>query len=213
MKTLIRLMILTLALGAAWLIREQLVQGPRAPMEEHQWVKLIEEPPLPEPEPPPEPEPMEEPPEPEIEEVVEDLPEEAEPATDEALGVDEEGQGGGDGFGLRAKKGGRDLLLSGPAGGRGHQFIAYGGTLTNELERYLMGDPDLRGKNFTVLVKVWIDSAGRIERSAIGQSSGSRETDDRLIHAITSFPDRVEAPPAGMPQPIRIRIRSRPSIG
>lgn len=210
MKILIRSMILVLAVGAAWWIREQLDQGPRQRTEEQQWVKLIEEPPLPEPEPPPEPEPMEELPEPEIEEVVEEQPEEAEAAADESLGVDEEGQGAGDSFGLRARKGGMDLLLS---GGRGSPFHAYGATLANKLQRYLADDPELRGRNFIVVLNLWIDSAGRIKRSAVVQSNCSHETDDRLVQAITTFPYHVAAPPADMPQPLRVRIRSKPGIG
>ncbi|MEW6039220.1 MAG: energy transducer TonB [Pseudomonadota bacterium] len=205
MKTLIRLAILALALGSAWWIREQLAQSPHYRMEERQWVKLIDEPPPPE---TPEPEPMEEPPESEIQEEVVEEPAEAEAATDDQLGIDEEGGAGADSFGLRAKKGGKDLLQSEPSGHRGRTFLAYGGTLASQLERRLMIDSKLRDKHYVAVVRVWISPAGKISQCEIEQSSGSRETDARIVELVSSFTGPLAAPPDGMPQPIRIRIRS-----
>jgi len=212
MKTLIRLAILLLALTAAWFIREQLVESSHRRLEEHQWVKLIDEPPPPKVEPPPEPEPLVEETEPQIEEVTEEL-QDAEQSTDDELGVDEEGRAGGDSFGLRSKKGGKDLLQSGPSGHRGQLFLAYGGTVISQLERHLMGDRKLREKYYVTIVRVWISPAGRITRCEIDQSSGNRETDDRLLELVSSFSGRLAPPPPGMPQPIRIRIRSSRASG
>ena len=58
MKTLLRLAILLSALTSAWLIREQLVDSSHRRLEEHHWVKLIDEPPPKQMEKPPEPEPI-----------------------------------------------------------------------------------------------------------------------------------------------------------
>ena len=214
-KTPIRLAVLLLALTAAWFIREQLIKSPHPKLEEFQWVKLIEEPPPP-PEVGPTPEPIIEEPEPvieepeQVEEIIEELElQEAELSADDALGVDEEGQAGADAFGLRARKGGEDFLR----GHRGHRFLAYGGTLVNELERYLAGDSKLRDKTYVVVLNVWISPAGEIERCEIFQSSGNRETDERLVRLIAAFPGRLAAPPPGMPQPIRIRIKSQSPSG
>lgn len=211
MKTLIRLAILAMALASAWWIREQLAQGPHYRTEEPQWVKLIDEPPPPKPE-LPEPEPMDEPPESEIQEEVVEEPAEAESATDDQLGVDEEGGAGADSFGLRAKKGGKDLLQSGPSGQRGRTFLAYGGTLTSRLENHLMTEPKLRDKYYVAVVRIWINPAGKISRCEIEQSSGSRETDARIVELVSSFSGPLAPPPTGMPQPIRIRIHSTPHL-
>jgi protein TonB len=200
------LAVLLLALTAAWFIREQLIKSPHPKLEEFQWVKLIEEPPPPpEVEPTPEPEPIIEEPEQQVEEIIEE-PQEAELSADDALGVDEEGQAGADAFGLR----GRGPLFPGH---RGHRFIAYGGILVNELERYLAGDPKLRDRTYVIVLNVWISPTGEIERCEIFQSSGNRETDERLVRLISAFPGRLAAPPPGMPQPIRIRIKSQSPSG
>jgi TonB family protein len=224
MKSLIRLVILMLALTTAWMIREQLIASSHRRLDDYQWVHLVDEPPplapKPEspPEPLPEPEPVEEAPE-EAEQGIRDEPQEALESTDEALGVEEEGSAGSDSFGLRAKKGGKDLLQfleprqAKPSVNRGPLFLTYGGTLASELETFLKDDPALRGKNFVTVVKIWVNAVGRIERCSIDQSSGNRAIDDRILRHIQSFSGQLEVPPRGMPQPIIIRIRSKIASG
>ncbi|MDD1650752.1 MAG: TonB C-terminal domain-containing protein [Methylococcaceae bacterium] len=217
MKTLIRLVILLLALSSAWLIREQLLDSSHRRLEEYQWVKLIDEPPPKKLEKPPEPEPIPEDPDQEMDELkmeeVTNEPVEAEPSADDALGVDEEGRAGADSFGLRSKKGGKDLLQSGPqlsspSGHRGHVFLAYGSSIISQLESHLMMDSKLREQHYVIVVRVWISPAGKISRCEVDQSSGNRAIDDRLTRLIASFSGHLPHPPAGMHQPIKIRIRS-----
>lgn len=217
MNSLIRLAILLSALVSAWLIREQLVDSSHRRLEEHQWVKLIDLPPPKKLEKPPEPEPIPDEPEPEmdelkIEEVIEE-PLEAEPPADDDLGVDEEGRAGADSFGLRSKKGGKDLLQSGPrlsspSGHRGHVFLAYGSSVISQLENYLMMDSGLREAHYVIVVRIWINPAGRISRCEVDQSSGNPNIEERLMRLLKSYSGPLNTPPQGLPQPIRIRIRS-----
>ena len=222
MKTLLRLAILLSALTSAWLIREQLVDSSHRRLEEHHWVKLIDEPPPKQLEKRPEHEPIPEEPEQamdelKMEEVTEPL--DAERSADDALGVDEEGRAGSYIFGLRSKKGGKDLLqsappLSGPSTSdhRGHTFLAYGSSFISQLESHLMNDTGLRKERYIIVARVWIIPAGRISRVEIEQSSGNRDIDERFTRQVASFSGRLPPSPEGMPQPIKVRIRTkRPS--
>lgn len=219
MKTLIRLIILVAALAAGWLIREQLNENSHFRGDKLQWVKLADEPPPPPPPPkveqPPEPEALREMPEEQLQDVIEE-PQEEQAATDESLGVDEEGRAGSDSFGLRAKKGGRDLLRPDQDSGAAHRglsYLTYGGKVTSELQRFLHADQELRKKSFTMVIQLWINPTGKVERCGIEKSSGDPETDERLIQLVSAFSGRLATPPAGMPQPIKLRIRTDSASG
>lgn len=161
------------------------------------------------PPPPPPPEVEEEPPEPEIKEEIpppEPTPDEPERETEaeepegKQLGIDAEGGAGTDGFGLVGNKGGRDLL----AGGR-LQFTFYGNLiqrhLRDALERKLSG-------NFKADVNIWLTQSGAIQRAELVGSTGSPDTDTSLKLALAQLPALGEAPPADMPQPVKVRITS-----
>ena len=163
--------------------------------------------------PPPPPPPQEKPPEPEVQEdvkieepePVEDLPEEAsdEPPPGEDLGVDAEGGAGGDGFGLIGRKGGRGLLSG------GDPFVVYATRLQKSIEDLLTNDAEARRKAYSVVAKIWVDGRGRIERAELAGSTGNQDMDAVLERNLNALPPLAEAPPADMPQPIRLRISSR----
>ncbi len=168
------------------------------------------------PPPPPPPPKIEKPPEPEIEEVevpepeevVEEVPEadsdEPPPGTD--LGLDAEGGAGGDAFGLRGKKGARSLI----GGSSGSRFGWYAGILQREIQAHLSVQEGVRQSQYTVVARLWIDSSGRIERAQLVGSTGDVSLDRRLESALSGGGFKVsEAPPDDMPQPVRLRIRSR----
>lgn len=163
--------------------------------------------------PPPEPEP-----EPEMEEVteeiVEEIVEEITPASEppppgEVLGLDAEGDAGGDQFGLAARKGGRDLLLANTEGTGGElhaAWRAYADRLTLALERLFNARDDLRKTIYDVTVRVWVDDDGGVTRAELLHSTGNREL-DRMIEE-TLVKAAVPGPPADLPQSLRLRIRS-----
>lgn len=163
---------------------------------------------------PPPPPPQEKPPEPEVEEKVEieepepldEMPEEAadEAPAGEELGVDAEGGAGGDGFGLIGRKGGRGLLE-----GSGDPFNYFGSQLSRRIEDALLDVEDLRKRGYSVVLEVWVGTDGRVTRARLVSSTGNRETDALMNEAILQAQAVAQAPPPGMPQPIRLRVSSQ----
>ena len=185
------------------------------------FVKLLNEP-APEPKrviqeialvrPPPPPPPEEEPPPPpEIEEEV-DMPEpEQMPEPIESnepppgpLGLDADGTAGADGFGLLARRGGRDLLAS-----AGDRYGWYAGILQRDIVDYLTGDDQLRSSDYDVNVRLWLAHDGSVEQIEVVRGSGDVRLDERLRTALETMNRVAEAPPDDLPQPILLRIRSR----
>jgi len=166
---------------------------------------------MPRQEPPPPPPPPPEQPPPEPEKIEEPIPEEEplpepdaadEPAPGDDLGVDAEGSGTGDGFGLVGKKGGRGLI------GGGDRNRWYAGVVQQDLQRALMANDAARGAKYSVVVRLWFEPDGRLSRFELG---GSLE-DARSEAALREVLDGLRAsnpPPADMPQPMKLRIVSR----
>ena len=173
---------------------------------------------------PPPPKIKEKPPEPEIkkkEEIVEPEIEE-QPVEDmddsmdddappgEELGLDADGTGGGDGFGLKAKKGGRSLI----EGGGGNKSLLkryawYTRMLQDEIREkvnaYLESKEDLPGGKHRMLLWIMLDKKGNLVLRSIPKSSGSAKVDDAVEQAIEGF--RVsEIPPEEMPKLLKIRV-------
>lgn len=195
-------LIVLLVVGAfVWLVagmQEKPAQSKR-PMV--QTVKLIRPPPPP-PEPPPPP-----PPEEKIEDQLpQETPEEAPPdeaAPAEQLGLDAEGVAGSDGFGLAARKGGRELGVGGAA------FAWYTAMLKDSILDVLSDDERIRRGSYQVTVRVWLNNAGGVERIKLASTSGNRELDAAIEQALEKMGRVREAPPLEMPQPVTLRIVSR----
>jgi len=170
---------------------------------------------LPPPPPPPPPPPEEKPPEPEVKEEVK-LPEpeqqqaeEAAPASEE-LGLDAEANGNGDSFGLAAKKGGKDITqLGGPLTVNRAQFAWFTGLVQSHLQEHLHRNDKLRRADYRVVVRVWFTDGGRIDHYELIGSSGNAEIDRNLKLAMEEMPRLKQAPPADMPQPVKLRVTSR----
>src|SRR5262250_1932714 len=125
------------------------------------------------------------------------------PPPGEQLGLDADGAGGGDAFGLLGRKGGRDLLASG-----GSAYSWYAGLLKNEILDQLQAEKHARSGNYSVVLRVWIRNDGTVDRVRIEQSSGSRERDQAIEAAVSRISRLPQAPPADMPEPISLRIVS-----
>lgn len=168
-----------------------------------QQVTLLAPPP-----PPPPPPKVEEPPEPEVQEEVEideplddleDIPDA--PAMSD-LGIDADGSGAGDGFGLIGRKGGRSLLDGDPK-------YEYATRVQEMIEDKLLDNDDIRKKGYKIGVSVWFDASGRITRAELMESTGEEEIDNAIVAELTGPDMVVRNPPIGMPQPLIWEFKSQ----
>lgn len=178
--------------------------------------------------PPPPPKPPEKPPEPPKikEEVKVDTPRPQEPPKAaeapppaERLGVDATGTGQGDGFGLAANPGGRDVTQSAPTVGGGGggggvgggiaraQYAGYRDVLTRHINEQLARVAELRSTEGPIAVLVWLDRSGRIERVDLRDAS-PRQVELITRSLMSSSPLR-DPPPAAMPQPVWVLVNLR----
>jgi protein TonB len=206
----IRGAILVALVAAALYARDRIVAAKALHGDAPQIVTLLDEP-LPPPEKPPE-EVVEDDttPQEETVDIVQDMP----AMIDDQLGVDAAASAGGDAFGLVAKRGGRDLLeASADAGSSTAKFKAYGLRLVGDLREHLSGEAALRASNYSVRVGIWVADDGRIERFELLASTGDPSLDAVLRSRLAGLRRLPERPPAGMPQPIRVRIVARLAQG
>lgn len=174
-------------------------------------VALLRPPPPPPPPPPPE----QKPPEPEVkQELPVPTPEEPQQADEapppgEQLGLDSDGSGTGDGFGLAAKKGGRDITTIGGEGGGRSQFGWFTALVQNELQEQFQKNNRLRSADYKVVLRIWFGHDGGIERYELSGSSGNAEIDRNLKLALDDMPRLRQSPPESMPQPVKLRVTSR----
>ena len=191
---------------ALWLKDMLTPKGPVQKMKVQQ-ITLVRPPP------PPPPPPEQKPPEPEIkEEVKVDQPEPTpEPQPAEAapapLNVGDGAEGGLDVGGTRGAP-----TLPG-SGGRGNPWAWYDAILNDAVnsafQNALSREKALKDKNYRVIVKVWLDSTGRVTRAALVDSTGDIRADEVLKNALRDMRALREGPPSDMPQPVKIRVISR----
>ncbi len=196
------LLVLLLVGGAVWFIYSIVSNKENRPPRVVENVTLIRPPPPPEEPPPPPPPP---------EKVEEPLPQdEPPPSPDDTpaptpqLGLDAEGSAGGDSFGLAARQGGSDITGTG-----GAVFAWYTGKLKTAIADCLSDEEKLRGKKYTVGVKIWIEPDGRIKEVRANNGTGNREIDNAITATLASRCRFGESPPLEMPQPVSLQIVSR----
>jgi protein TonB len=193
-----------LGVGAIAFVRGILHGGPEPTKKVVQEIHVIRPPPPPPDLPPPPPPPPEEKvnvPDPQNKP---DPTQSDEPPPSTQLGLDAEGTAGGDDFGLVGNKGGRELTSTG-----GSAFAWYAGLLKNEILDKLGTQKRARTGEFSVDVRVWVRDDGTIDHVRVVQSSGDRERDRDIEAALSRISRLSQAPPAGMPEPISLRIVSR----
>lgn len=163
--------------------------------------------------PPPPPPPRDEPPPPPDEQKMEDPtprdepqeqePDQAdEPPPGEDLGVDADGAGSGDSFGLVGHKGGKGLI----GGGDRNRWFA--GQVQQDLQRQLADSEKARAAKYAVVVKLWFHADGGVDRYEMAGIVGDKKSESALRAVLDQL--RLQAtPPQDMPQPLKLRIVSR----
>lgn len=155
--------------------------------------------------PPPPPLPQIEQPPPEIKEEINILEPEAvnpDAAPPGDLGVDADSNGS-DGFQLRARKGGRDLL------GAGGPFAWYAERIQESIYKILSANKKVRSASYAVNVNLWLSDKGSVERFDLAGSTGNAELDQALRNALDKVGPLAGELPSDLPQPVRLKIVSR----
>lgn len=169
------------------------------------------------PPPPPPPKPEEKPPDPPKmkEEVKLEQPkpaDEPKPVQDQQpagpLGVDAQGSGPGDGFGLAGRPGGRDLIASAGGGGGGLGNTMFGSSVARHIAQELGRDPKLKNVTYKIEVRIWLSKDGRIERGEIVRGTGDRDLDAVIREDLGQLSALQQAVPQNMPPSMRIRVTS-----
>lgn len=201
-------------LFALWIVKMLLSDDTARKQRRLQTVTLVK--------PPPPPKIKEKPPEPEIkkEEIVEPEPEEMPPEEsdaaaeddtppmDDLLGLDADGSGAGDGFGLKAKKGGRSLI----GGDASRRFAWYTSLVQKAITERVRAVMDENGGipegDLKAYVRIEMDTNGRIIRFELIRKSGDKRMDEAVRIALASA-DIDEMPPMDMPKILKFRISSK----
>lgn len=148
---------------------------------------------------------IEQPPQPEIKEEV-NIPEPQPAAQQDApppgdLGLDADGNGT-DGFQLRARKGGRDLL------GAGGPFAWYTNRIQDSIKKVLSANKKARSANYDVQIKLWLNQDGSVEHAELTDSTGNAELDLSIKLALAKVEPLGSELPADLKQPVRLRVVS-----
>ena len=123
------------------------------------------------------------------------------------LGVDANGTGAGDSFGLVGKKGGAGLI---GGGGGGNKFAWYGALIKDGIQEALQKDKKVRGAtDLRVLVNVWVSPNGTVTKAELLDSSGNADLDNAIKAVLKNLPALRDGAPADMPQPVKLRISAR----
>jgi TonB family protein len=176
--------------------------------------------------PPPPPKIREKPPEPEIKKKQEIIEQQEEPEPDpveemaeddgpmdDDLGLDADGAAGADGFGLRAKKGGRSII--GGAYSKASLLRKYA-WYTNILQRsfrkrvnqYMKENGGVPDGNMSAYIQITLNDSGQVTALSIKRSSGY-EIMDRAVKEALLMASVSEPPPRGMPRVMQLKISSK----
>jgi periplasmic protein TonB len=77
------------------------------------------------------------------------------------------------------------------------------------MEQALQRNKQLTEGQYKLVVTVWVKQNGDIEKLDVVQSDANPEIEQTVKAALNSMPAIREAPPEGMPQPIKLRITAR----
>lgn len=160
------------------------------------------EPPPPREEPPQQDEMVEQEPVPDDEPPPEDSPPEAPPSDDLSTGI----AGNGPDMGLSGGNGNGGRIGGTGRKGGGSKYGWYAAKVQSSIADALRRHPSTRNAKMVLQVRVWPDANGLITRAQLVGSSGNAAVDQAIKNQILTGLQLPQAPPAGMPVPIVLRI-------
>jgi protein TonB len=97
----------------------------------------------------------------------------------------------------------------GPAKPSRMQYAFFTNALQRHIQDELARNRNVKQIDYRVVVKVWLGRDGSIQRAVLDDSTGDAKSDAALSSALADMRAFRDAPPADMPQPIRLRITNR----
>ncbi len=197
-RALIVLLLLSL-LAMVFYGLSHLLKGSSQPKHQVTTIKLIPDTPPPPPPPPPKEQPKEQPRE--EQKVQEVKPIETPPM--EALKM--EGAAGDGASPFQAGKVTNNYI----GGDNGSKYAWYAGVIKSEIQLALEKNPLLKNGQYKAIVSVWLKSNGEIEKVSLLDSDASPEIEQAVKLTLESLHAIRQAPPADMPQPVKLRITAK----
>lgn len=117
--------------------------------------------------------------------------------------------GNGPDMGLSAKGNGNRKQIG--SGRRGGKWDHYAVAVQNTIAETMRHNAGVRHATFSLQVRIWADSSGRITRASLAGSSGDPAVDNAIRNNALIGLQLPEPPPADMPMPINLRISARKS--
>lgn len=126
------------------------------------------------------------------------------------LGLDAQGTGPGDGFGLAGRLGGRDITTIGGGGAGASQLsrTMYGNGAARFIAQELARDPKLKTAAYRIEVRIWIRADGHFEREEIVRGTGDPQVDALIRDGLAHLSPYRQPMPENTPQPLLIRVTS-----
>jgi hypothetical protein len=84
----------------------------------------------------------------------------------------------------------------------------YAAMIRNGVQQALAHAPKTSKDDYDATLDLWIGPKGEVQRASIAASSGNGERDIAILSVVQGL-TLDEPPPSGLPQPIRIGVRSR----
>lgn len=97
----------------------------------------------------------------------------------------------------------------GPAKPSRMQYAFFTNALQRHIQDELARNRNVKQIDYRIVVKVWLGRDGSIQRAVLDDSTGDDKADSALSAALADMRAFRDAPPADMPQPIRLRITNR----
>lgn len=208
-KRIVLIMLALAVLAAIGYGISKLMSGSAPQKKQITTIKLLPDTPPPPPPPPPKEPPKEQPKE-APKEVPKEVPKPAETPPAENLKMEGAAGDGPSPFAsgqVTNDYQGGDVKTIGSDGGA--KFNWYAGLVKSQIENALEKDKRITEGQYKLVVSVWLRPNGDIEKLDVVQSDAKSETEQAIKEALRSMPAMREAPPEGMPQPIKLRISAR----
>lgn len=129
-----------------------------------------------------------------------------EPPPSAAISTGIKGDGSADGFGVGGGNG--NGLIGGNAARQRSKWGWYAGLVQTSVSDALRRNPQLRSASLSFKVRIWSDATGRVTRAKMSGASIDPKIAQAIQDALTGV-QLKEPPPAGMPQPIVMRVSAK----